>query len=266
MVVASREPEMVTSWLIQRLRLPPRTPLMAKTSRVFGGGGLGLAPKAWDLLQEVLDFDYMGAAEYEFGIIPATLGALVRDRDSLLAFKVRLKRADIPPNPEWAWRGKEARKRVIAAAKAAGKKPPRARKHNFVSAQRVVSDSVVLYAIGRRQHRVEIETRISELAKNKLRVRDSTSLLAALDPITDADRERCGWLELDNGFFFFTNETMWRDTASLFGVKHALCGKYLGDNDGTCPQLTCIRDEDHDGLCDNVRGDASTDVAPGSVS
>lgn len=34
-----------------------------------------------------------------------------------------------------------------------------------------------------------------------------------------------------------------------------LCGKYLGDNDATCPQLTCIRARGHEGLCDNVRGD-----------
>jgi hypothetical protein len=33
------------------------------------------------------------------------------------------------------------------------------------------------------------------------------------------------------------------------------CGKYLGDNDATCPQLTCIRDHGHEGLCDNVRSD-----------
>lgn len=30
------------------------------------------------------------------------------------------------------------------------------------------------------------------------------------------------------------------------------CGKYLGDNDGTCPQLTCVRERGHAGLCDNV--------------
>jgi hypothetical protein len=39
------------------------------------------------------------------------------------------------------------------------------------------------------------------------------------------------------------------------GDHHRLCGKYLGDNDGTCPQLTCVRMWNHDGLCDNVRGD-----------
>lgn len=33
------------------------------------------------------------------------------------------------------------------------------------------------------------------------------------------------------------------------------CGVYLGDNDGTCPQLTCIRDKGHEGDHDNTRGD-----------
>jgi hypothetical protein len=36
------------------------------------------------------------------------------------------------------------------------------------------------------------------------------------------------------------------------------CGQYLGDNDATCPQLTCIRTHGHDGLCDNVNGDEYT--------
>jgi hypothetical protein len=36
-----------------------------------------------------------------------------------------------------------------------------------------------------------------------------------------------------------------------------LCGKYIGDNDGICPQLTCIRKAGHEGLCDNVVGDDS---------
>jgi hypothetical protein len=33
------------------------------------------------------------------------------------------------------------------------------------------------------------------------------------------------------------------------------CGAYLGDNDATTPQLTCLRARGHTGLCDNVRGD-----------
>ena len=52
-------------------------------------------------------------------------------------------------------------------------------------------------------------------------------------------------------------------------VGQRRCGKYLGDNDGTCPQLTCIRDKDHDGGCDNARDDrdgASRDVRDGGLS
>jgi hypothetical protein len=49
----------------------------------------------------------------------------------------------------------------------------------------------------------------------------------------------------------------------LFGWEHdgchpaspaaPRCGKYLGDNDATCPQLTCIRGRGHPGRCDNTR-------------
>lgn len=30
------------------------------------------------------------------------------------------------------------------------------------------------------------------------------------------------------------------------------CGRYMGDNDGTSPQLSCVREKGHFGLCDNV--------------
>lgn len=33
------------------------------------------------------------------------------------------------------------------------------------------------------------------------------------------------------------------------------CNKYIGDNDATCPQLTCIRGPGHPGPCDNTSGD-----------
>lgn len=30
------------------------------------------------------------------------------------------------------------------------------------------------------------------------------------------------------------------------------CGKFVGDNDATCPQLHCIRERGHTGLCDST--------------
>ena len=35
----------------------------------------------------------------------------------------------------------------------------------------------------------------------------------------------------------------------------AKCRAHLGDNDGTCPQLTCVRRRGHDGLHDNIMFD-----------
>ena len=41
-----------------------------------------------------------------------------------------------------------------------------------------------------------------------------------------------------------------------------VCGAYLGDNDGTSPQLTCIRRHGHEGAHDNVRGDDEPELTP----
>jgi len=38
------------------------------------------------------------------------------------------------------------------------------------------------------------------------------------------------------------------------------CGAYLGDNDATTPQLTCIRRAGHEGLHDNVVGDSGDKI------
>jgi hypothetical protein len=31
--------------------------------------------------------------------------------------------------------------------------------------------------------------------------------------------DTCGWLELDNGYFFFTDKEMYEKTAKLFGLE-----------------------------------------------
>lgn len=43
----------------------------------------------------------------------------------------------------------------------------------------------------------------------------------------------------------------------------SLCGKYIGDNDATCPQLTCIREIGHPGFCDNTSGGPDRRQVPG---
>lgn len=63
--------EMQRSRLIQRLLRPSEYNLWGS----FGGGlrNGGLSDEGMDLLRDVFSFDYMGAAEFEFGAVPAAL-------------------------------------------------------------------------------------------------------------------------------------------------------------------------------------------------
>ena len=64
-------------WLIQRLNGP------ALPNPFSFGGGLvngGLSNEVMDLLKRIFSFDYMGAAEFEFGALPTALNALIDHR------------------------------------------------------------------------------------------------------------------------------------------------------------------------------------------
>ena len=72
-----------TPWLIQRLHKPESFKLAGvETDNPFSfGGGLingGLSKEAMDLLRPIFSFDYMGAAEFEFGEVSKALTALAR--------------------------------------------------------------------------------------------------------------------------------------------------------------------------------------------
>jgi hypothetical protein len=69
---------MKDSYLIQRLHKPESWRIKGKVlDNAFSfGGGLkngGLTTKALDLLRDIFSFDYMCAAEFEFGAVPAAL-------------------------------------------------------------------------------------------------------------------------------------------------------------------------------------------------
>lgn len=68
------------SGLFQRTRAPH-----AKRANPFsfGGGGSGLSPEAGNTVSQVLEFDYMGAAQYEFGMAARCLAFMYEYRDVL---------------------------------------------------------------------------------------------------------------------------------------------------------------------------------------
>lgn len=72
-------PTLKPSWLVQRLNPPlkfnPGQEAARKETLAFGGGLLngGLNPEAHKMLSYIFSFDYMGAAEFEWGIVPSCL-------------------------------------------------------------------------------------------------------------------------------------------------------------------------------------------------
>lgn len=167
--------QMSRSWLVQRLQQPVRGP----NPFSFGGGLVrgGLSAEAMDLIGGIWSFDYMGAAEYEWGAVPEALNRIAKAAGDLLAFDVE-------------------------------------------------TDHGVVHAIGRNNQAEEIARRVTGWAaepypRGKHETRDPVLLHRALTEDQDERFAVVGWLELDNGFLFFTDEAMFRSAAELFGVTVA---------------------------------------------
>lgn len=182
--------EMKRSWLVQRLKKPYRTDtILGKDNPFAFGGGLrngGMSGEAMDLLRGLFAFDYMGAAEFEWGAVPEALNGLARAKD-LTAFGFSFPLAKVAKD----FRDKGADPTGDAS----------------------------LYVLCRDPHAAEVQKRIKGwAAKPYGDLKESTRLSSTLRPATEWDGEVCGWLELNNGFFFFTDREMWEGTARLFGV------------------------------------------------
>ena len=166
---------MKRSWLVQRLKQPyPQDSILGVDNPFAFGGGRrngGLSDEAMGLLRGVFSFDYMGAAEFEWGAVPEAMQALAKQAKKLTAYTADLGEGTV-------------------------------------------------YVLCQRAHVDEVNARLTEWATTEyVEMKEQTCLYRALHPRDDWDRQVCGWLELDNGFFFFTDAEMWVATARLFGVK-----------------------------------------------
>lgn len=186
---------MERSYLIQRLEKPFRLaeehPLFGKDNPFSFGGGLhngGLSEEAMNLTRSLWQYDYMGAAEYEWGAVPEALQKLVK-ADKLGVASVRIPLKDVPPN----WRDKS-------------KEVPEGEGEVFI--------------LGPMDDLPEISERVIGFATNSYpeNVRDSPRLDSALRPFDEWDGKICGWLELDNGYMFFTDREMFEGACALFGI------------------------------------------------
>jgi len=181
--MTERRDGMKRTWLVQRLQRPRSFGQLKDNPFSFGGGykNGGLTDDAMALLRPIMSFDYMGAAEFEFGAVPKAFEAMAKRKD-LAAWSFSVKKANR------GWQKKDAQK----------------------------CDATV-YALAPIDWQEEVESRVREWAVDQtVRMKERTQLGSALLPEKEWDRDVCGWLELDNGFMFFTDEDMWSKTAELF--------------------------------------------------
>lgn len=183
---------MQDSWLVQRLN-KPHAPLGQIKDNPFNfGGGLqngGLRSEAMDLLRGIFSFDYMGAAEFEWGAVPKALNEIA-NADSLKAYEFGIPFTKV----EKSWRSEDEHPTGTAS----------------------------IYVLCPGEWGDEVQDRITAWAakdgdyESGVRLKERTRLAASLRG--DEFAGTCGWLELDNGFLFFTDRQMWEQTCALFGI------------------------------------------------
>jgi hypothetical protein len=177
--------EMKRTRLIQRLNKPVKriNPFS------FGGGykNGGMSDKAMDLVKVHFSFDYMGASEFEWGAVPEAL-AVLNEAKEKAAFSFEVKGEDIGQS-RW---GRE---------------------------KAVFPDVSTIYVVCNKDIKEGVEAKIRQILKDEQSadLKEATCLTYTLDTQKE-DKRTCGWLELENGFFFFTDKEMWEGTSKLFGA------------------------------------------------
>ena len=188
---------MKRSWLIQRLSKPLRHNGVGVPNPYSFGGGLlngGLTEEAAKLTAQIWSFDYMGAAEFEHGAVQKTLFniAEVAKAGELKAFKTV----------------------VWAEADAFD-----AKRDGLVDTNGTVyilcpndCHAEVVERVAGWAHRRTLETR-------ELRTKEHIGINSAL---VGSKYACCGWLELDNGFMFFTDKEMFDNVCQLFDIGESV--------------------------------------------
>lgn len=186
--------EMKKTWLVQRLEKShvAAGPLGNDNPFAFGGGlrNGGLSSEAMDLLRGVFAFEYMGAAEFEFGAVPKALQGLSADSSRLVAERL-----------------------LIPLAKVG--------RHWSDNSEGEPTGEATVYILARKEHLAGVKKAVKGMAARDFNLKEATHLPEVLRPGGKGSYQprACGWLELDNGFMFFTDRDMWAATCSLFGVE-----------------------------------------------
>jgi hypothetical protein len=165
--------EMDTTWLIQRLNKPQNF----DNPFSFGGGlrNGGLSDNAMSLIRNIFSFDYMGAAEFEFGAVPQALKFIAEQ----------------------------------------------ATNNNLIASVIEVGKDEIVYYISPKEYATEVVNRIQLLRQDKIRLKESCGLNYYFDEFFGKPfrTDNVGWMELNNGYFFFVDKSMFENTCKLFGIS-----------------------------------------------
>lgn len=178
---------MERSYLIQRLQQP-----IGKVNPFsFGSGGSGMGKDNMEVLAQIWSFDYMGAAEFEYGAVPTALNKMIAEETTLVASAF-----DVPYSYDFHGFTKDHPAKLYE-----GKKK--------------------VYYLCNTEHENDVKTLIALWAKGTVGNTKESILfdMSLADLPKDINREIVGWWELDNGFMFFTDEKMWRGICDALDVK-----------------------------------------------
>lgn len=191
------------------------------TPFTFGCCGKGISDEADKLLTPIFTFDYMMAAQYEFGAVPNALNRIATGAKDFVAFRMEFPQSHVARH----WR-EEIRART---------KSGRPRKTPVITNPKpdpVFTEPAKVYVFCHKDERVFVETIIHQLVSNRYKkARDDVNLHCVLRPMDDYDKSRIGWLELNNGYFIYVDKEAWKKTVALFKGEDDADVRKVDDSD-----------------------------------
>lgn len=176
---------MYKPWLLQRMKKPAGNPI----SLAFGCGGSGIKPELQKKLESICSWDYMGAAEYEFGELARSLERIIKNKKK---FKANVLNVFYNCRP-FSW-GEGLSENISGTNK--------------------------VFYICLKKDIEELKGYLKEwAAKECLDTRDPLYFNESLAGEKANSHGIYGWIDIKNDYMFFTDEKMWRKFCDLLEIK-----------------------------------------------
>lgn len=181
----------------------------------------GLPRKVAQFVDDIFSFYYMGAAEYEFGSIPAALARLVAGPTVTREFLIEAKR--LPKNftrgnPYYDPRAVELER--LRKTKATNAVTRNAKLSRIVELEAEIAagpqNDLVLYYLGPEEYVEHMPALLDRMCQGKHRNKNGNHFGRIADPIDDGDSKFLGWLCLDYPFFLAKDEAAIKRLREVF--------------------------------------------------